>query len=179
MADSSVRLALALDRAMTETYVSPLGATYRLLSQVYAPSTCLYHAILDANQAFAGWATAGFDRAIQAYQATLADKNLKACGTIQNELAALQDFARFRLVVATVAAGKASQAQPIKAQIVSPALLAAADAFLNSYRSSGSILQACRDVTTYATANPAAWQFMADWGYANPTFTAADLCPLR
>ena len=105
MADSSVRLALALGRAMTETYVSPLGATYRLLSQVYAPSTCLYHAILDANQAFAGWATAGFDRAIQAYQATLADKNLKACGTMPNELAALQDFARFRLVVATVAAG--------------------------------------------------------------------------
>ncbi len=57
-------------------------------------------------------------------------------------------------------------------------LVGAADAFLNSLNTSRSIVQACRDATRYATANPDAWKFLADWGYANPSFAARDLCPL-
>jgi hypothetical protein len=80
--------------------------------------------------------------------------------------------------VSLVANGKASQATAALGEIAAPALLGAANTFLDSYRSSGSIVQACRETNAYASANPASWQFLADWGYANPEFAAADLCPL-
>jgi len=165
-------------RAWTETYISPEGGPYQLFSQVYDASKCLYHHILDANAAFNQWTVKGFTPAIEAYQAAIADTTLEACGTIPDELTTLRDFARFRLVVSLVANGKASQAAAAQAAITTPALLGAANTFLDSYRSSGSIVQACREANSYATANPASWQFLADWGYANPEFTAADLCPL-
>ncbi len=165
-------------RAWTETYISPEGAPYRLYSQVYDASDCLYHHVLDANQAFSEWSAKGFDPAITAYQAALDNQKLKACGTVSDELAKLRDFMRFRLVVSYVAGGQAGQVGTIKAQIGSTTLLGAANMFLDSYKGSGSIVQACRDTTTYAAANPGAWDFLADWGYANPGFTAQDLCPL-
>jgi LysM repeat protein len=165
-------------RAWTETYISPKGAPYVLLSQVYDPSTCLYHKILDANRAFDAWALDGFDPAIEAYKAALADRSATACGTIKDELATLRDFARVRLIVAYVAAGRATEGLALPGQITNPALKGAATAFLNSYKDNSSVIQACRDTTKYAVANPGSWQFLADWGYANPSFTAADLCPL-
>ena len=94
-------------------------------------------------------------------------------------MATLRDFGRFRLVVAYVAEGQFSQAESIRAQISSPALLGAADAFLSSYNTSGSLPQACADTTAYSVANPDSWQYLADWGYANPSFAAEDLCPIR
>ena len=78
-----------------------------------------------------------------------------------------------------VAIGRAATAQPLAGQIEHRALQGAADAFLKSYRATTSVIQACRDTTKYAQATPAAWEFLADWGYGNPTFTAADLCAIR
>jgi hypothetical protein len=166
-------------RAWTETYISAKSGPYELVNLVYDDSRCLYHHLLDANDLFDEWGKAGFEPAIKAYQVVINDTKLEACGTIPDELATLADFGRFRLIVALVAGGKAAQAGSVKADIGNQALLGAADAFLNSYRSSLSVIQACRDATTYATANPASWNFLADWGYANPTFTAQDLCPLQ
>lgn len=166
-------------RAWTETYISANGASYTLFEQVYDASTCLYHAILDANAAFDTWAAEGFEPAITAYTDAIKDQTLTACGTIANELATLRDFARFRLTVALVGNGQQADAQAILAQITTPALRGAANAFNTAYRTSRSIIQACRDTNTYAQANPASWQFLADWGYANPTFAAEDLCPIR
>ena len=48
-----------------------------------------------------------------------------------------------------------------------------------SYTATTSVIQACRDVTTLAEKDPTTWQFLADWGYANPSFTAQELCPLN
>lgn len=166
-------------RAWTETYYSPKGATYALLSQVYDPSTCLYFKILDANRAFDAWALDGFDPAIEAYKAAIADRSATACGRITDEVATLRDFARFRLIVADVAAGSSTQAIPLAPEITHPALKGAATMFLTSYQTNGSIIQACRDTIKYAEDNPASWQFLADWGYANPSFTPQDLCPLN
>ena len=98
---------------------------------------------------------------------------------MKDEVPLLKDFARFRLVVSHVAGGQSSKAAAVAAQIEQPALKGAADAFLKGYKASGSIIQACRDTADYAEANPAAWQFMADWGKANPTFAPEDLCPLK
>ena len=98
---------------------------------------------------------------------------------MKDEVPLLKDFARFRLVVGYVAGGQSAKATAIAAQIGQPALKGAADAFLKSYKASGSIIQACRDTADYAAANPTAWQFLADWGPANPTFAPEDLCPLK
>ena len=166
-------------RAWTETYTSVNGAPYTLVSQVYDKSSCLYHAILDANAAFGEWATHGFEPAIAAYQAAISDKSLKACSSLADEVAVLQDFARFRLLMADVAGGMSGQADGLAKQMTQKPLQGVARAFLDSYRKSGSIIQACRDVTTYAKANPDSWQFLADWGYANPAFGPEDLCPLQ
>ncbi len=167
-------------RAWTETYVSPSGAPYSLTTIEYDASNCLYHAVLDANNDFAAWNAEGFDFAIESYTAIVADTTSIACSTtgLKDELATLKDFARFRLVVAYVGAGQAAEAQKVSLQIKDKALAGAAKAFYDAYKSSGSVIQACRDTTTYAEKNPAAWQFLEDWGYANPTFTAKDLCPL-
>jgi LysM repeat protein len=166
-------------RAWTATYASLHGAPYTLVGQKYDRSACLYHAIQDADALLGSWATGGFDPAIAAYQAALNDPTLSACWTVKDEVPLLKDFARFRLVVSHVAAGQSGKAADVAAQIEQPALKGAADAFLKSYKASGSVIQACRDTVDYAEANPAAWQFLADWGLANPTFAPEDLCPLK
>ncbi len=166
-------------RAWTETYVSTNGTPYTLLKQEYDASSCLYHAILDANTVFGAWSANGFEPAITGYTDLINDQTLTACGAIADELTTLRDFARFRLVVALVGNGQQADVQTTLAQITTPAVRGVANAFYAAYRSSRSIIQACRDATAYARANPAAWQFLADWGYANPTFMAEDLCPLR
>ena len=166
-------------RAWTETYASLNGAPYTLVGQKYDKSACLYHAIQDADALLDSWATGGFDPAITAYQAALTDPTLTACWTVKDEVPLLKDFARFRLVVGHVAEGQSGKAAALAAQIEQPALKGAADAFLNSYKASGSVIQACRDTVDYAEANPAVWQFLADWGLANPTFAPEDLCPLK
>jgi len=166
-------------RSWTETYASLNGAPYALVSQTYDKSACLYHAIQDANALLSHWATGGFDPAIAAYQAALGDPALTACGNVKDEVSLLKDFARFRLVVSYVAGGQSGKAGTLAGQIGQPALKGAAEVFLKSYKASGSIIQACRDTTGYAAANASAWQFMADWGLANPTFAPEDLCPLK
>jgi LysM repeat protein len=165
-------------RAGTEVYASPNGAVYRLVSTTYDTSECLYHRIIDANKLFNDWAKLGFDPAIQAYQAAINDKTLTTCGTIKDELAVLRDFARFRLMLSDVGSGKAATGFKVVPDITTPAIAGAAKTFMDSYQSSHSIVQGCRDTTDYAMAHPESWNYLADWGYANPTFTAADLCPL-
>ncbi len=166
-------------RARTETYASLNGKPYSLVSQVYDKSACLYHAIQDADALLSTGATGGFDPAIAAYQAAISDPALMACWTVKDEVPLLKDFARFRLVLGYVAGGQSAKATAIAAQIGQPALKGVADAFLKSYKASGSIVQACRDTADYAAAHPTAWQFLADWGPANPTFAPEDLCPLK
>ncbi len=60
--------------------------------------------------------------------------------------------------------------------MTTPAIQGAADTFLTSFGASSDLTQACADTTTYAVAQPAAWDYLADWGYGNPGFSAAQLC---
>ena len=165
-------------RGRVETYISPKGGPYKLFKTADAPSDCLYFRILDANAAFNNWAKQGFDPAIAGYQQAIGNTSLKTCGTKANELATLRDFARYRLVVSLVAGGYAARAPAIRDQITTQAIKGAADTFLKSYKDLGSIVQACRDTTRYAQVNPGSWNALADWGTANPTFSAKELCPL-
>jgi LysM repeat protein len=165
-------------RAWTETYISPESGPYESYKKAYDESSCLYFQILDANELFSRWSNIGFAPAIAAYDKAIADKSAEACGTVPDELTKLRDFARFRLLVSWVSRGRADKAPQIKAEMTYQPLVGAADTFMLGLKNSRSIVQACRDTTRYAEQNPASWDYLADWGYANPTFTAADLCPL-
>ena len=90
----------------------------------------------------------------------------------------MRDFARFRLMVALLGNGSADAMSALHDQIATPALQGVANAFLSSYQSSQSIVQACRDTTAYATAHPQTWQWLANAGGASASFGAGDLCPL-
>jgi hypothetical protein len=165
-------------RAWTETYISPEGGPFESYKKAYDGSSCLYFQILDANELFDNWNNIGFAPAIAAYEKAVADKSAKACGADPDELNQLRDFARFRLVVSWVSRGKTDKAVQAQSEITYKPLIGAADTFLLGLKNSHSIVQACRDTTKFADANPDSWDYMTDWGYANPTFTSADLCPL-
>jgi LysM repeat protein len=139
-----------------------------------AQGPCLTDRIQDANLLFGAWATAGFGPAVQAYQNILTDQ-LSACTLSPDQTAALRDFVRFRLIVALMGNGQASTVQPYRDQMETPAVRGAADALLKSYQDTHSVVQACRDTTTYAQAHPEAWAFVQK---VAPEFSAADLCPL-
>jgi LysM repeat protein len=165
-------------RAWTETYVSPENGPYESLKKSYDESSCLYFKIQDANELFDQWAEIGFAPAIAAYEKAIADKTAKACGADPEELKKLSDFARFRLILSWVSRGQSAKAAQIRSSITYAPLVGATNIFVNTMQNSRSIVQACRDVTRYAELNPPVWNYLSDWGYANPTFTGAGLCPL-
>jgi tetratricopeptide (TPR) repeat protein len=49
--------------------------------------------------------------------------------------------------------------------------------FWREFEADQSIIAACEAVRNYARANPASYGVLNDFGYANPTYTAPDLCP--
>lgn len=167
-------------RAWTETYTSFDGRPFELVAREYDPSPCLYHHILDANELYdqAAPGSSGYGPAIDAYEAILADASLEACRFDDPvaELADLRDFARFRLVVAYTAEGRSGDAAAARAAISDPAIAGAADTFLTAYAGTSDVAQACQATQSYAEANPDAWQYLVDWGYANPSFSASQLC---
>lgn len=52
-----------------------------------------------------------------------------------------------------------------------------ANLFWREFEADRNIVTACQAVRNYARANPASYSVLNDFGYANPTYTAPDLCP--
>ena len=53
-----------------------------------------------------------------------------------------------------------------------------ARSWLNTYQQSGDPQVACKVVSVYAAVTPEVLEILADYGYANPTITAEDVCPI-
>ena len=167
-------------RAWTENYVSYPEEPYMLFDKTYDDSSCLYHHLLDANDSY--------DRgdvnpelyydAIFSYEEILDNADLEACAFSEfpDELDVLRDFARFRLVVAHTAVEEPAEAAAARADITTPALAGAAGVFLTEYNDSNNLKQACAETAAFAEANPDSWNYLEDWGYANPSFSAEQLC---
>jgi hypothetical protein len=168
-------------RQRTETFASYQGGPYLLYSTEYDPTTCYYHRLIEANRVYdlANAPESGGYPIVQ-YEALLADATLTLddCPYSYGDelLGKLQDFTRFRLVVSYSAYSQPADAAAARAAIVDPAIAGAADAFLTAYGSTPNVDTACAAVTTYATATPASWDYLADWGYGNPPFYAEWLC---
>ncbi|HIQ06502.1 MAG TPA: LysM peptidoglycan-binding domain-containing protein, partial [Anaerolineae bacterium] len=169
-------------RPWTETWASIGGAPYTIIRTVYDPSDCLYHHLLDANEAFLKGPTDGFDKAAGMYRELIDNTSLKACGFRPNELDELRGFARFRRALALAHTGDTDGAKAaldeLKAKQPDNIYVQVAQVWWDAYAPTQDMASACAAVTAFAENHPLTWQILADFGYANPTFSAAEVCPV-
>lgn len=167
-------------RDRTEVWASIDGAPYRLLSESFGPSACLYHTILDGNRAFAE--KLDFPAAQILFSQAIFENKYNACWTHPNELDELRSFSFFRLAQIAAYSGETATAQALIEQLADsyPAQPYAqvGRIWLDGYLTSGDPVQACVLVTNFVTDSPTAVAVLADYGYANPTFSADDVCPI-
>lgn len=169
-------------RSRTEVWGSIEGAPYRLLDTVYERSNCLYFKVLDANEALTRYEEIGLVQAREMYNEAVTSRNLVKCGQRSDELSELRSFSLFRLALIHAYEGDAALAAETVAQLQeafsdSPYAAMAAE-WLDVYAAEGDMTAACAAATAFAEANPETYTALSDYGYANPTFTAADLCPV-
>ncbi len=169
-------------RSRTEVWGSIEGAPYRLLDTVYERSNCLYFKVLDANEALNRYQEIGLTQAREMYNEAVTSRTLVKCGQRSDELNELRSFSLFRLALIDAYAGDAELAAETVAQLQiafpNSVYTPMATRWLATYTSTGDAAEACAVVTAYAEANPETFTALSDYGYANPTFTAADLCPV-
>jgi LysM repeat protein len=167
-------------RSRAEIWGSIDGAPYTLLERTYETSNCLYHKVLDANEALAQ--ADGFDAARELYTEAVTNRLLTKCWQRTDELEELRSFSLFRLAVISAYAGDAAGAAENIDQLVAAYpdadFTALGRAWLEAFNATGDVVAACAAATAFAEANPATYESLSDYGYANPTFTAADLCPV-
>ncbi len=168
-------------RKRTEVWASPGGAPYTLLRQVTASSPCLYHAILDAEEVLVE--QADLETAARLFEDAFTDTDLEACWVRANEVEELRSFALFRLALIAAAQEDLDTAAALVAQLQDTYPLQpftpVAELWLETLQERGDLGAACQAVVRYATTeDDRAVEALADYGYANPSFTAEDLCPL-
>jgi LysM repeat protein len=169
-------------RSREEVWVSREGEPYGLLERTYAISKCLYHAIMDANESFLAGASDNFAQAESLYTHAATDRALESCWTREDELTELRSFGLFRLALTAAYQGKAEVSMDLIGSLRTtyPDSIYAqvGQSWLIAYQADHDIGAACSAANQFATQNPAAWQMLADYGFANPTFEAADVCPV-
>lgn len=169
-------------RSRSEIWGSVEGAPYTLLERTYELSNCLYHKVLDANDALAQAPANGFAAARELYTEAVTNRLLTKCWQRTDELNELKSFSLFRLAVISAyagdAAGAAENVDQLAAVYPDSVFTALGQTWLESFTASGDVKAACAAATAFAEANPASYTSLSDYGYANPAFTAADLCPV-
>ncbi len=167
-------------RSRTEVWGSPDGAPYIQLSQTFGASDCLYHLVIDANRAFAE--DLAFEEAQALYEEAIVNTDLVACWTRPDELDELRSFSLYRLALLSGYTGDPETAAALVEQLAATypdqIYTEVAQLWLAEYQASGDPVAACATVNAYAEENPAVVEVLADYGYANPTFHAADVCPV-
>ncbi len=104
-----------------------------------------------------------------------------ACWIRENETDELRTYALYRLAVAQAYAGDRDAASKAVADLAkrypedSYAWLA--ELWWIAYRTTRDASAACAVARTVAERHPDTWQRLADWGFANPTFTIEMICP--
>lgn len=167
-------------RSVTSQWASLGGGPYVLVQQSYAPSFCLYHHILDADAAMRSGAQDNYAGAIAAYRAAADDARLVACWTRPNELDELRAYALYRLAMAYAFAGDRTAADAVVEEMnrryPADSLAELARLWWTAYHTTRDEAAACAVATTFAARRPDSWQRLADYGFANPSFTAQSLC---
>ena len=166
-------------RARLSVWTSPDGAPYALSGERTIPSLCLYHTVIDANHALSN--ELYLEKAQWLYTDAAENRNWQACGERSNELAELRSFALFRLALIAGYESKSELAEELVGRLASTyerqIYAEVGVRWLAAYRQNGDAKTACEAVYNFAAANPEVVNILADYGYANPTFTAEDVCP--
>lgn len=169
-------------RGRTEVWGSLAGAPYTLQNKTYDTSNCLYHVVLDANEAFLKGASDQFAAAEPLYTKAATDQNLTKCWVRDNEVNELRSFSLFRLSLIAAHQGKAGVATDLLSSLTATYTDTIYDkvgqVWQASYAKSNDVNSACVATNEFAQNNPAATEILADYGYANPSFTANDVCPV-
>jgi hypothetical protein len=164
-------------RARTEVYRWD-GVSYVRVETVYDPSNFLYFRVLDANAAFLA---GDYDRAIALYREATDNPGL-TIWMDESEREELTAFSRYRLSLAYLVLGEVDQAQAARDELLveQPDNIYAqvVGVLWDTYLGEGSLRTACEEVTAFATLYPQAVEVLADYGYANPTFTPEEVCPI-
>jgi len=168
-------------RVVTNTWGSPAGAPYELLSQEAARSDCLYHRVQDGDLAMATGAQDRYASAITAYRAAADDPRLVACWIRENEVDELRGYALYRLAVAQAYAGDLEAAGKTIAEVAqrysADSYAKVAELWWIAYRTTRDASAACAVARTVAGRRPDTWERLADYGFANSTFTIEMVCP--
>ncbi len=169
-------------RSRSEIWGSVDGAPYTLLERTYELSNCLYHKVIDANDALMQAPAAGFATARELYTEAVTNRLLTKCWQRTDELDELKSFSLFRLAVISAYAGDPAAAAESIDQLLAAypdsLFTALGQTWLASYNDSGDVKAACVAAAIFAEANPETYESLSDYGYANPVFAAADLCPV-
>ncbi len=167
-------------RSRTEIWASIDGDSYTLIDLTFSPSECLYDTVMDGNRALLNAEEEGFGAAEAFFTDAIGNNNLIKCWVRDNELDELRTFSYFRLAqiaayqdlpeVAGDLVGALQELYP------DSAYAGLAQDWLEAYQSQG-LSNACAVAIAYAEENPETWEMLADYGYTNPTFSAAEVCP--
>ena len=166
-------------RIRTEVWTSVDGAPYTLTVEVLGPSACLYHTVLDANRALTD--EQNLEKAQLLYTTAVENTKLVACWVRQNELSELRSFALFRLALIAGYMGDPARAavyvQQLESEYAEQIFTDVARLWLDTYQQTADPIRACTAVRDFAAVTPSIVDVLADYGYANPTFTAEEVCP--
>lgn len=166
-------------RSRTVVWTSTGGAPYALSSERLALSRCLYHTVMDANHAMTD--ELYLEKAQWLYTDAVENSGLQACGERGNELSELRSFALFRLALIagyqSAPELAAAHVERLAATYNRQVYAEVAVRWLAAYQQSGDAKTACEAANNFAAGTPEVMDILADYGYANPTFTAADVCP--
>jgi len=167
-------------RAVTQQWASLGGGPYVLVQESHAPSFCLYHRVLDADAAMRAGAQDSYAAAIAAYRAAADDPRLVACWIRPDEVEELRAYALYRLAIAYSLTGERNAADAVVEELVErypdDSLAELARLWWTTYHTTRDEAAACAVATAFAQRRPDSWQRLADYGFANPSFTPADLC---
>ena len=166
-------------RARLAIWTSADGAPYAMSSERMMPSLCLYHTVIDANYAMSS--ELYLEKAQWLYADAVENSNWQTCGDRAGELSELRSFALFRLALIAgyesnpeLAAARVERlASTFERQIYAEVGVR----WLAAYQQSGDAGTACEAAYNFAAANPEVVNILADYGYANPDFSAEDVCP--
>lgn len=172
-------------RAWTEIWASIDGGPYAFQSRSFDPSPCLYHAVLDGNYALLRGSPDDLAEAVEHYRRALEDDSLTACWVRPNEVAELRSFAAFRLAMAYAYLGDTAQAQAaierLQTDYPDSVYAQIGDIWWTAYEPTGDMAAACAAVDAFVAEpdpHPEAYEILSDYGYANPSFAAGDVCPV-
>jgi hypothetical protein len=158
------------------------GRNYVLAAREQDAPRYRVHMLHDADEAFSqqNWTTAS-----AGYNAVRDDEELLAWPVVPNEQPVLRAYATYRLMLVSARRGRTGNAEGYLNTLVvenpdgTPGAVyrEIGQAFLDTFRESGSSSTACQAALAVASSRPEALSTLNSYGYANRFYNLVDLCP--